>query len=252
MANLNDNDRAFIERYVEDALTLTEQAEFSQRYATDMAFAAEVERYRRTLTAIQAAGRTRLKTRLQAHAAQQQAKQSPFKFIKGGSSVSKMRWILGASAAASILLIWFMFGYLQPQRLTFDEAFQSNFKAAQSGGIEKGGSTEHTRLDLAYAAYDNEDYQKSLMFFSQLDNLTPKSRFLQANARMALDDVNGALPILMSLQSNPDFKEQREEVDWRIALCYLKKGDITYLKNIEKASNHHFSKDAAALLKKLK
>lgn len=242
MENNNEKDNLLIERYFDGDLSAEEQAVFAQRRATDPSFSAEIEAYQQAITAIERAGRQQAKARLQAHSAQKTLKRR--KILRG--------WLMGLAAAATLFIGWLVSGNFASKRVSTDEAFDTAFVPFESGGAEKGGGAVLTRVDSAYLAYDAHNWQNAAQLFDKLNNPTPKTRFLKANAYIALHDLDKAIPILNDLQSNAEFVERREQVEWLIALCQLKKGHIEALKNIANTPNHLFSKRAKDILTQLK
>jgi thioredoxin-like negative regulator of GroEL len=241
MENLNNQDRQLIERYVDGLLTPEEQAAFTQRCQTDTVFADELAAFQMAVVAVKTANRAQLKAQLTQHVQKNTLKRRTL--LRG--------WIVGLAAAASLLIGWFFIRGNAQNPSTPEEAFQTAFQAAPSGGIEKSTTTQLTLLDSAYLAYDNQQWQMALPLFDKINDPKPKTLFLKANAFMALKDVDNALPILKELNSNPQFSERKEEIDWLIALCFLKKADASYLKRISEIPNHLFAMKAKVLLKQL-
>jgi thioredoxin-like negative regulator of GroEL len=241
MENLNNQDRQLIERYLDGLLTPQEQAAFTQRCQTDTAFADELAAYQMAVVAVKTANRAQLKAQLTQHVQKNTLKRRTL--LRG--------WIVGLAAAASLLIGWFFFRQSAPKPISPEAAFQIAFQAAPSGGIEKSTTTQLTLLDSAYLAYDNQQWQSALSLFNKINDPKPKTLFLKANTLISLKDVDNALPILKELNSNPQLSERKEEIDWLIALCFLKKADASYLKRISEIPNHLYTLKAKALLKQL-
>jgi hypothetical protein len=238
MANLNDNDRQLIERYIDEELTIEETEAFVQRVQTDKIFAEEILAYQQAVAAIKSANRAQLKAQLQQHV-QQKAPKSP-RILRG--------WLVALAAAASFFVGWLVIGYPQPKSRSYEEAFQMYFQPANSGGIEKSTTTQLSTLDSAYLAYDNSNWQTALNLFNNIANPTPKTLYLKANTLIALNLSAQATPILYSLKNNAAFAERHEDVEWLIALCAMKTGDITPLQALSKTPTHLYVARAKELL----
>ena len=238
MANLNENDIRLIENHLDGLLTPAEQENFAQRCLNDKIFADEVFAYQNAHDAVFAANRTQLKARLQQHA-QQKTEIKPI--------VNRKR-LFAFSAAAAVLVGWFIIGNFFPKPHNFETDFQTNFQPMSSGGIEKSTNTQLTLLDSAYLAYDNRNWETAINLFNKTNNQTPKTLFLKANAYLAHNKSENALPILYALKNNPQFSEHREDVEWLIALCLMRKGDTSELKKISQMPDHFYAGQAKKIL----
>jgi hypothetical protein len=254
MVELNDIDKRLIESHLDGELSIDEQAAFAQRCSTDAAFADEVRAYEQAVLSIKLANRSALKSKLQAHAAAQKEVKEEVKTVAlPTQNPKRLRLVIVALAAAASLLIGaFVLGYLTPKTTDYDAAFQLAFTPTDSGGVEKNSTTQLTLLDSAYLAYDNKNWQNAANLLNAIPQPTPKTLFLKANAYLALNDVDKALPILKDLQNSPLFAERKEEVEWLMALCSVKKGDVTGVQKMAEMPNHAYFAKAKKVVDGLK
>jgi anti-sigma factor RsiW len=242
MVNLNDEDRQLIERHLDGLLTTTEQLEFAQKCQSDEVFAAQVRAYEQAVSAVKVGNRAQLKAQLTQHVQKKKVKR--MKLLRG--------WFVGLSAAASLVIGWFVFGHNAPKTYSYEEAFQVAFQPAHSGGIEKGAPTQTSLLDSAYQAYDNQNWQVAIALFDRLDAPKPKTLFLKANAYLAIGQPEKATPILNDLKKNPQLAERQEDIDWYLALCALRKGDTEGVQKLVAMPNHLYYARAQKLLEQIK
>jgi hypothetical protein len=249
MVEINDIDRQLIESHLDGTLSAEQQAAFAERCSTDALFAAEVRAYEQAVLSVKLAKRSALKAQLQAHAAQKEVKTVSLP----EQNTRRLRFVIvGLAAAASLLIGAFVLGYLTPKTTDYEAAFRTAFAPTDSGGVEKSGNTQLTLLDSAYLAYDNKNWQVAVNLLNAIPQPTPKTLFLKANAYLALNNADMALPILKDLLNAPNFGERKEEIEWLMALCLVKKGDLTGVVKIAETPIHAYNMQAKKMVADLK
>jgi tetratricopeptide (TPR) repeat protein len=105
-------------------------------------------------------------------------------------------------------------------------------------------------VEKAFSLYDNGNYEASLVYFEKIETPQYDAQFFQANAYLATDQVEKALPILLQLSQLKD-SEWQPKAEWYLALALSEKeADRAklLLEKIKSTANHPFQKQAEAVL----
>lgn len=253
---ISDQDRLLIEKYLDKKLTETELLTFDKRLE-DPDFADEVKLYTKAVQAILAFGDEKMKAMLKAEDEKFPIVIQPLKGNSSGNSQHKKittmwrRWLIAACfLLVSVSLVWF-----GTNRNTDNagKVFATYFKPYPN--YEKPNSrngTTKNNLEKAYAAYDNGDYQLALTYFETSSPSQYDAQFFQANAYLAIDQAEKAIPILEKLSRDSAFKWQ-QQAEWYLVLALSERSDKTEVKRlIEKIcqnTNHPYYSESKKISK---
>ncbi len=268
MYKLTEIDQLLIEKKLDNTLTTSELMTFNQRLS-DADFAAEVKRYEAAVVAIKAFGDGNLKTLLQAEEATLQAGKvikSAVKSIdtktpfvskrplrsKAPKGVSFMQQL--AIAATLLLGICGATMYFIRQKKTAEteRTYAATFRPyrnyAQPTVRE---NTQKSDIEKAFSLYDNGEYEAALVYFEKIRTPQYDALFFQANAYLATEQAEKAVPILTQLSQLRD-TEWQPKAEWYLALALSEKqGDKARLlfEKIKNTPNHPYQKQAADVSK---
>lgn len=260
---ISEIDRQLIEKHLDKMLSESEQAVFNQRLE-DPDFAHEVKQYEQAVKAVNAFGDTQLKAILQeeeAKSVEQAPEMTPQYSPDFAPKIPRKRqigyWIaLAASFLIVITVGYWLLNQNMPRTIKEkDRIFASHFKPYKN--YEKPNVREEvakTDLEKAFSLYDNGDYKQALTYFEKIATpqyLDNSALLFEANAYLATNQTEKALPILEKLSKDTTFKGQ-QPAEWYLALALSKtqpdKATLLFEK-IKGNANHPYQKQAEAILK---
>ncbi|GAA0872897.1 hypothetical protein GCM10009117_20440 [Gangjinia marincola] len=204
-----------IERYFEQKLTVEEQAEFDALLKNDTAFSKEVDFRNDVKQAINLNKREEQKALLQGF------EEELNNATTSQQSTTPKIWLVAASIVALIAVG--IYGALQFSSQSPDELYLAYYEPYENvvKPIERGEVSEDA-VTKAFAAYEMENYQFAIKQFDSLYTITNEGYYLlyQANAYMALDQYDQAIPLLEKhIALKDDFQPKSL---WYLGLSYLK------------------------------
>jgi hypothetical protein len=265
MYNLTEIDQLLIEKYLDKTLTDNELTTFNQRLS-DADFAAEVRHYEKTVIAIKSFNDTQLKALLQEEEAKLEEKKivklidNQAKFVstrplrsKAPSMVSLVqKWAVAATLLLGVIGATLYF-IRQKETGKAESVYASKFRPyhnytqptvrenAQKNDIEK-----------AFSLYDNGEFEAALTYFEKIKTPQYDAQFFQANAYLATNQTEKAVPILTQLSQLKD-SEWQQKAEWYLALALSEKqadkAKILFEK-IKNTPNHPYQKQAVDVLNK--
>ena len=262
--SLTEIDQLLIEKKLDNALTDTETITFNQRLA-DADFADALRRQERAVQAVKAFGHERLKAmlmeeeeKLQAETTIIEENEAPqYNLPKTPKMVSLRPVWQRLAMAASILLvvsvaIWYFFQDKKTEQPTQKTIYASYFKVYRNiDAPTVRGATSKNNIEKALAFYDNEEFDTALVYFEKIK--TPEYDYdalLQANAYLATNQTEKALPILEKLSQDTTSKEAKP-AEWYLALALAKTNEqaaTTVFDKIKNTTGHPYQKKAAEIL----
>ncbi len=264
MYKLTEIDQLLIEKYLDKTLTDNELTTFNQRLS-DADFAAEVRHYEKSVIAIKAFGDDKLKALLK----EEEAKLAEKKIVKLTDTktafVSKrpprskapnthsfvQRW---AIAATLILGICGAAMYFLQQKATektesiYAAQFRPYHNYTQPTVRENAQKND---IEKAFSLYDNGEFEAALTYFEKIKTPQYDALFFQANAYLATNQTEKAVPILTQLSQLKD-SEWQQKAEWYLALALSEKeADKAHVlfEKIKNTPNHAYQKQAANVLK---
>ncbi|WP_340199369.1 sigma-70 family RNA polymerase sigma factor [Ascidiimonas sp. W6] len=165
---------------------------------------------------------------------------------------SKVLWYVAASILVLLAMAYF-FTIMQP--VSSENLFADSFTPYKNvvHPIARGAQVLDQKTK-AFSTYDNRDYEEAATRFTALYNQTkePYYLFYQANALIANNEINQAIPLLKKhLKTNDPLKEK---TPWYLAMSYLKLQDTEnakkYLQLVLDQKKYGY-KEAEELLKSL-
>lgn len=214
-----ENDIALVEKYFDAELNEEELKHFSSRVEQDESFKSLVQREKTIISAIRNQG---LIDNLQ-------YLKSVEEKLEGTHSLSSpfqiKKWYYYAAAAVVALLVIITF-LLPSQQETSDQLFATYFNVYPNVFEPTVRGTEvETKRTEAFQAYEQGDYQKASLLFTDLLKNKKESGmlFLLGNANLMLGQATEAQKNFITLIDN--FDELDLQAKWYLSLCYLKNGD---------------------------
>jgi hypothetical protein len=104
--------------------------------------------------------------------------------------------------------------------------------------------------EKAFSLYDNGKYQEALTYFEQLthNDEQPNLLFFQANAYLATQQIEKAIPLLEKISQNNSEWQQKGEWYLALALSEIKKERaVSLFDKIKNTPNHPYQKQAQSL-----
>lgn len=205
------NNYTQITKYFENSLSASEKDEFDKLLATDTEFAKEFQFQKDLKEAIKLNERANLKKELQDLELHSRPK-------------SYKKWLVAASVAVVFSFLGYYFFQLKP---TTQELFAENFEPYRNiiHPIVRGEQSD--LKTLAFVAYENENFKEASKLLEKLYSEEKNSAYLfyQGISLMKENKTDEAITIFKKqLESQDKFTNK---TNWYLALCYLKKEDIT-------------------------
>jgi tetratricopeptide (TPR) repeat protein len=214
-----EKDIALLERYFDAELNEEEQKNFASRVEQDKDFNALVQREKVIIGAIRNQGLLDNLAYLK----------SIEEKIEGNHSIplssNFKTWHYYSAAAVIVLLIAVKF-LLPSSQQTSQELFTSYFKAYPNMFEPTvRGANEVTKRTEAFQAYEQGNYKKASLLFTELlkENQEPGVLLLLGNANLMLGQVAEAQKNLVTLIEESD--DLDIQAKWYLSLAYLKSGD---------------------------
>ena len=170
---------------------------------------------------------------------------------------SKVNWLL----VASIALIFSLGGYFffLNSTATNEELFAEYFSPYENvvAPIVRN-QKEKTSKEIAFALYENGNYDKAIENFETLKNDTivdaSTLNFYIANAYLQLEKVEKAKTFFLKVLKSKN-KEWEQETLWYLGLINIKQNDLVSAKNnlhqLQKIYPNYKKKDVTELLKNI-
>ena len=170
---------------------------------------------------------------------------------------SKVNWLL----VASIALIFSLGGYFffLNSTPTNEELFAEYFSPYENivAPIVRN-QKEKTSKEIAFALYENGNYDKAIENFETLKNDTivdaSTLNFYSANAYLQLEKVEKAKTFFLKVLKSKN-KEWEQETLWYLGLINIKQNDLVSAKNnlhqLQKIYPNYKKKDVTELLKNI-
>lgn len=203
-----------IEKFLRGRLSPEEKKLLAQK-RKQPDFEEALQNYQQVMKAVQYQGESEMKARLQQFEQNLQPATSPGLQIR-----QLIRWSISVAAIFALSLFTFFFWPKAQENSNYlSEYFQpalNTYQPAVRGNMDMSGSTT---LSQALQAYDLQQYPEAITLFDNLVETSSTSLFYQANALLANDQSEMAIPILETLiQQNNDYTYQSR---WYLALAYL-------------------------------
>ncbi len=236
---LQEIDQLLIEKYVDKTLTETELITFNQR-RSDTEFAAEIRRYEQAITAVHAFGDSQIKAMLQEEEEKLSAQTTAQTVIAPPSRAIGMqaqykplmipkitRWT--AIAASFLVLISVSYWLLKPKKEPIvtekDKLLAIHFepyKNYEMPDVREG--TAKSDIETAFSFYEKGKYTEALTYFEKISPpqyLDESGLFYKANAYLATQQLEKAIPILEKLSQNAN-TEWRGKAEWYLVYALSK------------------------------
>lgn len=234
-----DNEN-LINRYFEGTLTPQERMLFDDLLKSDSDFSEQLRFHKMTKAAITLESRKELKNKLQ-------------KFEQENSPAKKSKnWLYIAASVVILLGISLFFVNQDPSS---NKLYAQYFEPYPNtvAPIVRSNSQRDIKND-AFAAYENENYQKATELFSQLSSETNEefAIFYNAMSLMKLERISEASELLAETNWS---KSYNDKALWYLSLCRLKENNIPDTKRLLQkliTANGFKNKEAKSLMSKLK
>jgi hypothetical protein len=243
---ITEIDIQLIEKHLDKSLSNTEQAAFEERLA-DADFVSELALYKKSVHAIYASGDAKLKALLQLEE-DKLATPQYVKALKPSSSTKSVKMVWW-SLAATFLVGAFTFLFVLNRQPKHEKVFANHFKAYGDDQARRGGQDVQTDIDQAFLLYNQKKYAQSLVYFEKLRVPQYHSDFYQANAYLATNQIDKAIPLLEKISQGPT-SEKQPIAEWYLALALLKTQPEKAMPLFEKMKsnpNHTFQREATAV-----
>lgn len=178
-------------------------------------------------------------------------------FTRQAKPITKKRnlWVVTSLVAASIALCIGLFFYLKPT--TEQLLAQHLSEPFATHEVRKGVSETEELRQQARTAYTKSDFEATINYYNQIaEARTTEDYFFLGLSQLYEDQLNDAIISLQSAAIQSQGKrDYQEEIDWFLALAYLKSGEKTAAKELlHRAIDEEYwiIKDAAKLLKSMK
>lgn len=202
-----------IQKYLKRTLTKVEQANFDKLMEKDSEFKNEVAFLEDFHKVAEAEGEDHLRNLLSDFETEYQ----PYK------KSSRTLWYVAASVIALLGMAYF-FTIMQPT--TSENLFADNFKPYKNvvHPVVRGAQVLDQKTK-AFSTYNNRNYEEAILRFEALYNQTgtPYYLFYQANAFLANNQVEEAIPLLEKHLETDD--SLKDKTPWYLAMAYLKLQD---------------------------
>jgi tetratricopeptide (TPR) repeat protein len=213
-----ENDITFVERYFDAELNEEEKKHFASRVKQDEAFRSLVQREKIIIGAIRNQGLVDNLHYLK----------SVEEKLQGNHAVvfpSRIKtWYYYAAAASIAILVAVTF--LLPSQESSDQLFASYFSVYPNvfEPTVRGTAQATTRTE-AFQAYEQGDYEKASLLFTDLvkEKNEPGVLLLLGNTNLKLGRVEEAKKNFVTLIK--DFDDLDLQAKWYLSLSYLKSGD---------------------------
>lgn len=229
-----------IDRYLRNDLSEKEQIDFEDRVANDPAFAEEVEKYKDSNFAVGLLARIQKKEQVKRLHQQ-------FRLDRHRSRVYPVAALILVLVAVGLTYWYAITNYTDHQLAT-------HYYTPYVVDPTTQGQREEQILDMALAAYNNQDYSRALDLLTSLpENINEywQVQLLIGNVWLMLDQPKKAIPIFDNISKESEL--YKESAKWYLALAYLKNEDPAnaqlVLKQIQEGEYNYST--ANQLLKKL-
>ncbi|MFC4095969.1 tetratricopeptide repeat protein [Euzebyella saccharophila] len=238
-----------INGYFENSLTSEQTQELERLYRTDLDFAQQLDYEKELSKALKSNERNEIRNMFN------ELKPSKEANGKKKSLVVQLRpWMMAASIALLVgVSSWLLF-FNTPNQSP-EELYKIHFAPYENvvHPIERGVEIEDLKT-RAFSAYENEEFEKALALFKELNTKSTDSylQFYEAIVLMQLEKHDEAIPLLENYIAADG--ELKERAQWYLSLSYLKTKQFEKSKSLfgEIADQNGFkSKEASNLLKEL-
>lgn len=237
-----------INGYFEGSLNKTELAEFEQLYNSNQDFLEQVEFERQLKRALIKQERQGIKEMFSKASTEGAIgeKHTPVIHLKILMIAASAIFLLGLSA-------WLFF--FTPQKSDAFSIYDAYYQPYENvvHPIERGSQIQDLKT-RAFTAYENEEFEKALALFKELNNKSADSylQFYEAIVLMQLEKHDEAIPLLENYIASDGELKQRAQ--WYLSLSYLKTKQLEKSKSLfrEIADQNGFkSKEASKILEEL-
>ena len=251
--NKEEIDIELIEKYLEHRLSKEQELEFQARLQTEKAFHEHVEKIKLLIEGIRYSGsKSSIRSKIEQLAStlpdielgqKRQFKLTRTQFLK-----------YAASFALILAFAWLSRDVLlKPDH---EEIFSANFEPYLNtgNGMVRGSVADRSPEQLAYAAYDSENFADAVKQFDALlaKNDDAAMRLYLGNSLLALGEVESAKQQFLTLLQND--AGLIIQAKWYLSLCYLKNGEIDQAQEILQELSQNgksYRKMASKILKDL-
>lgn len=229
--NKGEIDIELIEKYMDQELSEAEQSEFDSRLQTEKEFQKDFERIKLLIEGIRYSGsKSSIRSKIE-HL------EATLPDIEIGSpdrsQISRGQLLKYAASFALILVSAWLFRdlILKPD---YEEIYTANFEPYLNtgSGVVRGSGETRSPEQLAYAAYDADNFSEAVQQFNAL--LSKKDdaamRLYLGNALLAMGEVESAKQQFLTLLDNE--AGLIVQAKWYLSLCYLKNGERDQAKEI--------------------
>jgi tetratricopeptide (TPR) repeat protein len=245
--NQSETDIELIEKYFDAELNKNEQNAFIERINVDAGFQRLVQQERALINAIRYEG---ISKDLRYLKKVESSLQSP------NQQTAHRKWYYLA-AAAIIGIVALAIFILPTFRPSSDQLFQAYFVPYPNmfePTLRDNRQPTNDPRTAAFKAYEEQDYQRAAMLFSELliKEQEPGILLLLGNANLILGNTDDAMKNFGILSK--EFDELDMQAKWYLSLCYLKRGDIDQAKKMLKELGEteiSYAERARELLKKV-
>lgn len=229
-----------IQKYLQGTLNQEEEALFQEYKEKDASFADAIPFYEELNYAFAKADYDTTKTQLRS-------------FYKEERRSTWRKWSIAATFLILIGLssVWYLKSTSSTESL-YAQYFEPYKNVVQP--IVRGEAVKTTK-ELAFKAYDEQNYKEAIVYFDDLLSTTPEPiiEFYKANAQLQLGETETAILTLESRIKKTD--TMYAEAQWYLALSYLKLNDKkkaeAYLKSLLQTNIPFKNKEAQLLLDQL-
>lgn len=238
-----------INGYFENSLTSAQLQELERLYSTDLDFAQQLDYEKELRKALKSNERNEIRNMFNELKPSKEANE------KKKSLVVQLRpWMMAASIVLLVGICSWLLLFNTPNQSP-EELYKIHFAPYENvvHPIERGVEIEDLKT-RAFTAYENEEFEKALALFKELNNKSTDSylQFYEAIVLMQLEKHDEAIPLLENYIAADGELKQRAQ--WYLSLSYLKTKQLDKSKSLlmQLTRQDGFkSKEASNLLKEL-
>lgn len=250
---IKEKDIDLIERYLEGNLQGTEAQEFESRVQSDLEFKNVLQEMETMVSGIKYTGRKNIMGHLQ----QLEETLPPLRQEREAKVVAMKRFRVWAAAASILLVAVTAIWLLTPRQLDQGQLFTAYYQHYPNVESPTTRSVEEATVrELAYQAYDREEFQEAINQFEAIPDADSKSidNFYLALSQLSTGNAVEAEGLLKDYILNGD-EVMKGKAQWYLAMALLNQGELEetreLLQTIVGQQSYNFKK-ASSLLEELK